>query len=169
MNFLRASLVVAISTITLALSACTERTILSSHDQGKVNVSSGLKIWLVKASKDNWSTVAVNRPLGQGDRLEQAIKELLRGATTEEMQMGLASEIPRGTILLGIKEQDNNVELNLSKRFAYGGGSDSLTARIEQLQKTVSAAAGRKKVYLDVEGQRMSMTGEGLEIPQPLN
>ncbi len=159
---------------------CTGRTILDSDAPAPapsfappaVSQAGGeqVHVWFVKPSRKDLTLVAVNRVPGSGDRLHQAVSELLDGPTADESRQGMGSEIPRGTLLLDMKTEGNQVELNLSKRFACGGGTDSLEARIDQLRKTVAEAAGDRKVYLNVEGQRLTQTaGEGLEIPQPLN
>ncbi len=117
------------------------------------------------------SLVNVKRSaLAATNKLEDAIRCLLAGPSTEEISRGLGSEIPRGTILLGLSEKNGAIELNLSRRFASGGGIDSIETRLEQVSRTVRAVAGRKPVYLNVEGKRLNMTpGEGIEIRQPIN
>lgn len=98
-----------------------------------------------------------------------AVEELLQGPSSNEEHSGLGTEIPRGTILLGVERNGANVELNLSRRFATGGGASSFETRIEQLRRTVMTAADAP-VYLSVEGKRLNISeGEGIEIRQPLN
>jgi spore germination protein GerM len=157
-----------------AITGCTNRTLLTGMERpgavGKPVVTPQVQVWFCKARGDNLDFVAASRRNESGDKLEYSVKELLAGPTTEEQQIGYTSEIPRGTILLGVKNLgDGSVDLNLSKRFASGGGSDSFETRIDQLSRTVAAAAGSRKVYLSVEGQRITTTGEGLEIKQPIN
>lgn len=100
--------------------------------------------------------------------IKDAVSQLLQGPTKEEADSGLKSEVPAGTVLIGVEKKGNSVELNLSKRFA-SGGVDSIQTRLDQLTATVKDAAGPTKVYLDVEGQRLLTAGEGLEVKQPLN
>lgn len=152
----------------LLLSACAMRALLT--DVPRDGVNNEVKVWFVKAQGDQLSLIPVVRKHFTGDKLTTAVKELLSGPTEQEQQAGLASEIPKGTILLGLHSLGDALELNLSRRFASGGGTDSLAMRVEQLSKTVALAAGGRKVYLMVEGQRVSAAaGEGLEITQPLN
>lgn len=152
----------------IGLCACTSRTLLDSLTGDDAGAK--IHVWYVRPAGNDLKLVAVTRPRGQGEVLKQTVEELLRGPSGQEIQAGLGSEIPKGTILLGIEEKGNEIELNLSRRFASGGGSSSLETRLEQLRRTVSEAAGSKKVYLNVEGQRLSTAaGEGLEIKQPIN
>ena len=129
-----------------------------------------MKIWFVKPINDQISLVPVLRKLSGSDQLAEAVEQLLSGPTSTESDAGLSSEIPKGTTLLGVKRSAGDVELNLSKNFASSGGGTSLETRIEQLSRTVSTLAGSQKVYLAVEGERLSATtGDGLEIKQPIN
>lgn len=129
-----------------------------------------MKIWFVKPINDQLSLVPVIRTLSGSDQLAEAVEQLLSGPTSNESDAGLSSEIPKGTTLLGVKRADGDVELNLSKAFASSGGGRSLETRIEQLSRTVSTLAGSQKVYLAIEGERLSASpGDGLEIKQPLN
>lgn len=154
-----------------SLSACTTRTVLNDlNDFAQDRPSSKeMHVWFVKPSGEELRLVSVIRERGSGELLSQSVEELLRGPTDKEISSGIGSEIPRGTILLGIDKKGDQVELNLSRRFASGGGT-SLETRLEQLRRTVAESAGDKKVFLSVEGQRLSATaGDGLEVKQPIN
>lgn len=131
---------------------------------------SEVQVWFTRVKGSDLELVSVTRRITQGNSLEFAVEELLKGPTPAESDTGLASEIPRGAILLGTTQQGDSVELNLSKRFASGGGSTSFTTRMEQLARTVKEVAGTSKVYLNVEGERLlEASGDGLEVKQPIN
>jgi len=163
-----------------SLSGCS-RTMLSGKDMTRRLASSeseralnlrrnSVRVWFVKPSAGELKLVSVVRPCAQDDVLRDAVNELLRGPDTGEAGSGLASEIPRGTVLIDVKQVEHIVELNLSKRFAAEGGITSFETRMEQLRRTVDGAANGSKVYLNVEGQRLTAdSGEGLEIKQPIN
>lgn len=131
---------------------------------------SEVQVWFTKVNGTDLELVPVSRRMAQGDALEFAVAELLKGPTSAESDTGIASEIPKGAILLGSTHEGDSIELNLSKRFASGGGSTSFTTRMEQLARTVKDVAGTSKVYLNVEGQRLlESSGDGLEVKQPIN
>lgn len=166
--------------VALASGACTNRTILSGVEKkvsGAVQslnadkpIAQELKVWFVKPTSDNLQLVSVERPSLNANLLSNAVEELLRGPTSDEVKSGLSTEIPKGTILIGVKNEGDDIELNLSQRFASGGGSSSLETRIEQLRRTIAQIAGKHKVYLNIEGQRLgASSGDGLEISQPIN
>jgi spore germination protein GerM len=157
---------VTFAAVVLVLAACT-RTILTGDDTGG---GDRLTVWFAQQNGEELALVPVTRTFTGGDRLKGAVEELLRGPSDEEIARGLGSEIPRGTILLGIGGHGSVIDVNLSRRFASGGGALSLETRVEQLRRTVADAAGARKVYLAVEGERIyTAAGEGLEIKQPLN
>lgn len=129
-----------------------------------------VQVWFTKVNGADLQLVPVSRRLAKGDALEFAVEELLKGPTPAESDTGLASEIPKGAILLGSTHEGDDIELNLSKRFASGGGSTSFTTRMEQLSRTVKDIAGTSSVYLNVEGERLlESSGDGLEVKQPIN
>lgn len=83
----------------------------------------------------------------------------------------LSSEVPAGTKLLDVVENpaDGSITINLSKEFAAGSGPSSFEARLEQVRRTVWGVVGTQPVYLNVEGQRLEASGDGLEVRQPIN
>lgn len=161
------------------LAGCAENRILTGsklpaeHQSERVVqadlVGNTAEIWFVKPNADNLELVKVSRKCAGSNKLEFALSELLRGPTGEEEGQGLASEIPKGTVLLGVRELDEDYEIDLSQRFASGGGEASMQARLDQLKKTVSSVVGGKKVFLNVEGKRLVAAAEGLEVQQPIN
>lgn len=160
--------IVAFVVLSVALSSCTLKNIVGSLL--KEDEASYVRIWFVKPYDTDVALVPVMRPKMSGPALKTAVTELLKGPSEAELNQGLASEIPKGTILLGLKNTDGNLELDLSRRFASGGGASSMETRLEQLSRTVADAAGHSKVFLSVEGKRLSTyTGEGLEVKQPIN
>jgi spore germination protein GerM len=107
---------------------------------------------------------------GKQQPLAFAIQELLQGPNNHESTHGFFSEIPKGTRLLGVKEQDNAILINLSRQFTYGGGSTSMQQRLAELKKTVLAVEKKKPVYVDIEGQRLQVLGgEGVMVHEPIN
>lgn len=128
-----------------------------------------VEIYFAKKNGEELELVAVHRPIRGDNQLKDTIEELLRGPTPEEEKSGLLSEIPKGTILLGIKDGEGEAEIDLSKRFSTGSIS-SMQTRLDQMTKTVSPLASEKKIYLDVEGKRLDASSfDGLEIKQPIN
>jgi spore germination protein GerM len=171
----------------LSLSACTERTVLTmrhginkidkvvkidkvaTHHIKETEAKNAVKVWFLKEKGGTLHLVPVTRKVAGGDTVRECISELLYGPTRQEAKSGLASEIPRGTVLIGVTQHDGEVVLNLSRRFAVGG-DDSFSTRLAQLRRTVAGAAGARKVFLDVEGKRLTEAGgEGLEVRQPIN
>lgn len=107
-------------------------------------------------------------PLGE-NKLEYAIKELLKGPNIIEKSMGAYSEIPKETKLLSVKQTKDKIIIDFSSDFQYGGGTDSIYSRIMQLIKTSINNTEIKNIYLYLDGKKIDMIGgEGLMISQPL-
>lgn len=108
-------------------------------------------------------------PKGE-EKIEFAVKSLLKGPDLIEKTAGAYSEIPQSTKLLSVKHSSNKVIIDLSSDFQYGGGTDSIYSRMMQLIKTSSANSDGKKVYLYLDGKQVNtLGGEGIMISQPLS
>ncbi|AVH61933.1 spore germination protein [Nostoc sp. 'Peltigera membranacea cyanobiont' 213] len=106
------------------------------------------------------ASIRANQPL------EAAFQSLLAGPTTEATG---STTIPKGTKLLGLKSENNEVHVNLSEDFTSGGGSTSMMGRVGQVVYTATTLNPKAKVYIDVNGKPLDVLGgEGLELEQPL-
>ncbi|MEH2252587.1 GerMN domain-containing protein [Nostoc sp.] len=98
--------------------------------------------------------------------LESAFQSLLAGPPTKGTD---STTIPKGTKLLGLKAENDEVHVNLSEDFTSGGGSTSMMGRIGQVVYTATTLNPKAKVYIDVNGKPLDVLGgEGLELEQPL-
>ncbi|MDZ8095072.1 MULTISPECIES: GerMN domain-containing protein [unclassified Nostoc] len=97
--------------------------------------------------------------------LEAAFQSLLAGPTEGTD----STTIPKGTKLLGLKAEKDEVHVNLSEDFTSGGGSTSMMGRVGQVVYTATTLNPKAKVYIDVNGKPLDVLGgEGLELQQPL-
>lgn len=97
--------------------------------------------------------------------LEAAFKTLLAGPTEGTD----STTIPKGTQLLGLKVENNDVHVNLSEDFTSGGGSTSMVGRVGQVVYTATTLNPNAKVYIEVNGKQLDVLGgEGVELQQPL-
>ena len=127
--------------------------------------------FLALDKNDNGIYKKVQREIPTGEnKLEFAIKELLKGPNIVEKSTGAYSEIPKSTKLLGIKQTSKKVIRDFSSDFQYGGGTDSVYSRMMQLIKTAINNSEKKKIYLYLDGQQVNcIGGEGIMITQPLS
>ncbi len=127
--------------------------------------------FLALDSEDNGIYKKVEREIPQGEnKLEFAIKELLKGPNIVEKAQGAYSEVPKTTKLLGIKQKGDKVIIDFNSDFQYGGGTDSVYSRMMQLIKTAINNTKNKKIYLYLDGKQVNFIGgEGIMITQPLN
>ncbi|MEH2203052.1 MAG: GerMN domain-containing protein [Nostoc sp.] len=97
--------------------------------------------------------------------LEAAFQSLLAGPTEGTD----STTIPKGTKLLGLKAEKDEVHVNLSEDFTSGGGSTSMMGRVGQVVYTATTLNPKAKVYIDVNGKPLDVLGgEGVELQQPL-
>ncbi|MCC5619231.1 GerMN domain-containing protein [Nostoc sp. CHAB 5836] len=97
--------------------------------------------------------------------LEAAFQSLLAGPTEGTD----STTIPKGTKLLGLKAENDEVHVNLSEDFTKGGGSTSMMGRVGQIVYTATTLNPKAKVYIDVDGKPLDVLGgEGVELQQPL-
>ena len=104
------------------------------------------------------------------ERLAYSIETLLAGPNESEEAKGLYTEIPKGTKLLSVHEDDQGaLRIDLSKAFTEGGGAHSIQHRFDELLKTIEALRLKQDVYIDIEGQELEVLGsEGLEVSEPI-
>ncbi|MFM6192101.1 MAG: GerMN domain-containing protein, partial [Planktothrix sp.] len=80
-----------------------------------------------------------------------------------------SSEIPKGTTLLKLTTNNDNIYVDLSPEFTQGGGSASMIGRLGQVVYTATTLNPNSQVWLSVGGKPLTVLGgEGLEIPQPI-
>ncbi|BDI16750.1 hypothetical protein ANSO36C_25520 [Nostoc cf. commune SO-36] len=97
--------------------------------------------------------------------LEAAFQSLLAGP----IEGTDSTTIPKGTKLLGLKAENDEVHVNLSEDFTSGGGSTSMMGRVGQVVYTATTLNPKAKVYIDVNGKPLDVLGgEGVELQQPL-
>ncbi|MCC5608150.1 GerMN domain-containing protein [Nostoc sp. CHAB 5834] len=105
------------------------------------------------------ASIQANQPL------EAAFQSLLAGPTEGTD----STTIPKGTKLLGLKAENDEVHVNLSEDFTSGGGSTSMMGRVGQVVYTATTLNPKAKVYIDVNGKPLDVLGgEGVELQQPL-
>lgn len=110
--------------------------------------------------------VSVQKSTSQSQTLKQAFQLLLAGP----IDATHTTTIPKGTKLLGIKEDKKGIHLDLSQAFTQGGGSDVMIGRLAQVLYTATSLDPKAKVWINVEGQPLEVLGEGdgLMIDQPM-
>lgn len=112
--------------------------------------------------------IAVASGVSSTAALTQALNELLSNRQTAE----LSSTVPSGTRLLSLRVASQRIDVDLSREFRQGGGSESMVDRVAQVLYTATSLDPTAKVYLSVEGQLLDenhpLGGEGIILQQPL-
>jgi hypothetical protein len=92
-----------------------------------------------------------------------AMEALLAGPNALERGLGMGSEIPAGTRLLGINIADGLATVDLSREFESGGGSLSMTTRVAQVVYTLTQFETVDRVTIRLDGKDVdAIGGEGV-------
>jgi len=98
-----------------------------------------------------------------------ALTELLGGPTSEERTADLFTEIPEGTRLLGLTIEGTLATVDLSSEFESGGGTLSMTLRLDQILDTLFAFPTIESIAFRIDGAPVeAIGGEGLMVSPPI-
>jgi len=98
-------------------------------------------------------------------KAKAAVKALLKGPNSRDRGYGLGTEIPKGTKLRGLTIKNKVATVDLTKRFASGGGSLSMQMRAAQVVCTLTQFSGVRSVAFKLNGKRIeSLGGEGVNV-----
>jgi spore germination protein GerM len=99
------------------------------------------------------------------NKVESAIKELIKGPTEEEKKEGFSTSLNENTRLLNVSIEGDTVNLDFSKEVEEGGGTLLMESRIAQIVYTATQFEGIKKVRFLIEGKNIDyFSGEGITI-----
>ena len=94
------------------------------------------------------------RKFNNKSSVEEAIKELLVGATDEENNRNIISCIPKDTELLDIFIENNTVYLNFNENFEFNPlGNEGTMVQIYQFVYTATQFEGIDNVIFLINGQ----------------
>jgi hypothetical protein len=93
-----------------------------------------------------------------------ALTELLAGPDAFETDIGMTTEIPEGTELLGVDIADGEATVDLSGEFQSGGGSLSMQLRVAEVVFTLTQFDTVETVSIELDGEAVeSIGGEGID------
>lgn len=98
-----------------------------------------------------------------------AVTALLAGPTSSEAHAGWTSTIPTGTSLRGVSLHGTVATVDLSSRYAAGGGSFSMNARLAQVVFTATQFPAVRQVQFRLDGKAVTVFGgEGIVLSHPV-
>jgi spore germination protein GerM len=128
-------------------------------------------VYFVESDGQSFTLAPAYRRAGGGGavaRAERQVAALAAGPTPEEADAGLSSAVPADTRLLHAEMVGGTLTVDLSAAFERGGGTASMTGRLDQLFYTLTRASDVLAVRLEIEGQPVTVFGgEGLIIDNP--
>jgi hypothetical protein len=99
-----------------------------------------------------------------------ALNALFEGPTAEEAAASppLTTNVPEGTILLGLDIADGLATVDLSREFESGGGSASMFGRLAQVVYTLTQFPTVDRVAFQLDGEPVTaFSGEGIVLDGP--
>ncbi|MDZ7704068.1 MAG: GerMN domain-containing protein [Trueperaceae bacterium] len=128
-------------------------------------------VYFVETRETSFGLEPVGKRFGEPTlegRLERAVNTLIRGPDGGESVRGLSSAVPKNTRLYSLHLVDGTVYVDLSSDFEAGGGSATMTARLNQLLYTLSQPEAVRAVSLSIEGAPVEVfSSEGLVLANP--
>ncbi|HUI72617.1 MAG TPA: GerMN domain-containing protein [Spirochaetia bacterium] len=118
------------------------------------------------------SMKGVIRPIPQSESpLRDALVTLLKGPTSQEINLGLLTMIPSGTTLRGVTVRGDTAYVDFSESFRFNSlGIDGMKAQLRQVVYAATEFPTVKKVQFLIEGKRVDYLGtEGVSIKDPLS
>jgi len=97
-----------------------------------------------------------------------AMRQLVAGPTSAEAAAGLGTSIPTGTRLRGVTIAAGVATVDLSARYASGGGSLSMFSRLGQVVYTLTQFPSVTSVRFSLDGKPVTeFSGEGIVLDRP--
>lgn len=157
----------------LVLSSCGDDD--TTSDSGATTTTSQLTTPSPTTGTDTQETVATlfflrdEKVAAAGEALEDpaeprdVMEALLGGPDEFETDIGMQTEIPEGTQLLGVEVDGGEAIVDLSSEFESGGGSLSMQARVGQVVFTLTAIDSIESVSIRIAGEDVdAIGGEGV-------
>lgn len=123
-------------------------------------------------AEGNISLKGVVRPVYYKDSpLTETMNNLLKGLSTAEINMGLLSLIPDGTVLNSVLVRDGTAYLDFSENFLFNSfGVEGYTAQVQQTVFTALEFSTVKRVQILINGKKQDYMGieGGIFIGEPL-
>lgn len=128
-------------------------------------------VYFVRSDGASFELAPAYRRAGRGDAVERARRQvaaLAAGPDAQEAGAGLGSAVPADTRLLDARLDQGTLTVDLSGAFERGGGSASMTGRLNQLFYTLTQPSDVDAVRLEIEGAPVQVFGgEGLILESP--
>lgn len=106
----------------------------------------------------------------QDSPLTKTMETLMLGLSSSELNMGLISLIPDGTVLKGVSVKEGTAFIDFSEEFRFNPfGAEGHMAQLKQVVYTVTEFNSVDRVQFLVEGRKIDYMGpEGIYVGAPL-
>lgn len=129
----------------------------------------GIKIYWLKVTDKKTELLPYPITIEQSNNADYILESALKRLLVAPKNPKYTTTIPKGTQLLDLKVDVDDIHINLSEKFTSGGGSASMTGRLAQILYTATTLDPNAKVWINVEGKPLDVLGgEGITIDQPM-
>ncbi len=128
------------------------------------------KIYFVRHDErdDGLRLVPVTRKVAREKRLDQALRELVRGPTAAEKKRGLLTAVPPDLRVRSVKVSNRVAEVDFNGVIEEGAAGSILINRVDQIIYTLTEFPDVDAVLIKVNGSRRNTLGaDGLSIGAP--
>lgn len=152
-----------------------ERTIeIAPEEPSPVSQIRKSRLYFVKVdSEGNITLNGIMRPIYFTDSpLTETLANLLKGLSASEMNQGLLSLIPDGTVLHSVSVKAGTAYLNFNDTFLFNSfGVEGYTAQLQQVVMTALEFSTVDRVQILIDGQKKDYMGieGGPYIGEPLD
>ncbi len=103
--------------------------------------------------------------------LRDSLVALLKGPTSQELNLGLVSMIPTAAVLKGVTVRDDTAVVDFSESFRFNAqGIEAMNAQLRQVVYAATEFPIGQQVQVLIEGRKVTYLGtEGVRIDQPLS
>lgn len=103
--------------------------------------------------------------------LSASLNALLKGPNSEELNDGLISMVPGGTVLLSAWVRDGVAFLNFNENFMFNPlGTDGMRAQVRQVVLSATEFPTVSSVQILIEGKKVNyLGGDGVAAGKPIS
>jgi germination protein M len=115
---------------------------------------------------------SVIRPIPSSDSpLRDTLEALLKGPSSQELNLGLVSMIPAGARVRSVTMQGDTAVVDFSESFRFNQqGLDAMDVQLRQVVYAATEFPSVKKVQIRIEGSTVQYLGpEGMRLDAPLS
>ena len=130
------------------------------------------KVYFVKINEatENMTLVPVKRRVSGSNKVEGALKELIRGLSKKERDSGLLNAVPQDLKIRSIRVNNRTAIIDFNGSIEKDAAGSILLSRLDQIVYTATQFSDVESVIITINGKKRNTLGsDGLSINGPLH